>query len=104
DVVVDRADPQAAKRDPSGFGSNLGHGFGNYRISLPMEFQSGQPASGEEVRVAAAEKVESHIENGILEHAKCRTPDQAIAAAVDDRHRAAHLVSRAERGMTAQRA
>ena len=92
DVIVDRADAQATQRQPGGAGPVLRHGLGDQGFRRPVEFHSGLTAAHEIVGIAAAEKIEPDIEGGIAEPLEYRARDQAVAAAVDDRHRAAVVV------------
>ncbi len=92
DVIVDRADAQATQRQPGGAGPDRRHGLGDQGFRRPVEFHSGLTAAHEIVGIAAAEKIEPDVESGIAELLEYRARDQAIAAAIDDRHHAAVVI------------
>ena len=64
DVIVDRADAQAAQREPAGTGPAARHGFGDDGFRGPVKFHAGPTAANEEIGIAAAEKIEPEIEGG----------------------------------------
>ena len=102
DVIVDGADAQGPQRQPARTGPARRHRFGDDGFRGPVKLHSGLAATDEEIGVAAAEKIEAEIERGIGQSRKYRPRDQAIAAAVDDRHGPADFVGRVERRMAAK--
>ena len=73
-------------------------------FSNPMKVQAEPHAAIEEIDVAATEEIEAKIKGRQADPFEHRAPDQAVAAAVDHRHRAAGLIGRRERRVAAQAA
>src|SRR5258708_13976049 len=94
DVIIDRADPQASHSKPARIGPAVRHGLGDDRLRNPVKSEAGTTATGEEVVVAAAKKIEPQIERGVAKPSKYRARHQAIAATVNHPHPAANFLCR----------